>query len=124
MKRLFVIAATTTCLLLASGGYAGAAGRHDAGKCSGSSTYLLTVSRGSAKTLEVKFKVSRATPGESWQLFGSDNGIRIFALSKDASPRGVVAVATNITDQPGADTIKASSYDATSGETCNAMVVY
>jgi hypothetical protein len=125
MKRLLVIAATTTAFLLASGGAAGAAGGgRDAGNCSGSSKYLLTVSRGKATTLKVNFKVSRAAPGGSWQLFGSDNGVRIFALSKVASRRGLVVVATTITNQPGADTIKASSYDATSGETCNATVVF
>ena len=126
MKRqLLVIVTMTAALLVASVGYAGAAGRGEAGKCSGgSSEYQLTVRRASASTLKVKFTVSKAKPGSSWQLFGSDDGDRIFAVSKTASRRGVVSVAKAISNLPGIDTIKASGYDATSGDMCNATLAF
>jgi hypothetical protein len=123
-RRLLVIVTMTATLLVASVGYAGAAGRGASGHCSGSSTYQLTVSRGKTSTLNVKFVVSNAKRGSSWQLFGSDNGDRIFALTKAASNKGTVAVAKTIANLPGADTVKASGYDTTSGETCIATVIY
>jgi hypothetical protein len=95
------------------------------GSCSlGVGSYTLTVARYDATRLRVRFAVSNSVVGQTWQLFGSDNGSRIFAVSKVASLTGVAKVAKLIPDRAGTDAVKATAGDVTTGETCQGSVSF
>jgi hypothetical protein len=50
-------------------------------------------------TLAVRFKINDVDPGESWQLFLSDNGTRVYSGTKTASSDGEVRVRRRIADR-------------------------
>jgi hypothetical protein len=97
--------------------------RH-AGHCDGASTSALVVTQYTATTLRVRFAINNTTPGQTWQLFGSDNGHRIFALNRVTSSTGTAAITRYPTDQPGADVIKATGLNSITGETCSASLTF
>jgi len=112
-------------MLLLTLGASGAVARQRAGNCSlSSASYTLSVKRSSAGGLLVRFVVSNAAKGESWQLFGSDNGNRIFAVAKIATKSGTVTVSQKIPDLPGTDVIRATSASADSGEICEGSISF
>ena len=95
------------------------------GQCSlGVSSYSLTVVRYDATTLRVRFAVSNSTVGQTWQLFGSDNGSRIFAVSRVASLTGTAKVTKLIADRSGTDAVKATASNIITGETCQGSVSF
>ena len=77
-----------------------------------------------ATRLRVKFTISRAPVGSAWQLFGSDDGHRIFAVTRLADINGVVRVGRVIADRAGPDVIKASGYALLSGQTCSGSATF
>jgi hypothetical protein len=95
------------------------------GSCSLSEAdYTLTVVRYDATTLRVRFAVSNSTVGQTWQLFGSDNGSRIFAVSRVASLTGTAKVTKLIADRSGTDAVKATASNIITGETCQGSVSF
>jgi hypothetical protein len=95
------------------------------GSCEGGpGEWTLRVRRESRTTLRVRFRIEDAVPGHTWQLFLSDNGVRVFARSKVADEDGGVRVRTLIRNRAGVDRIKASGVDLVNGETCTGGLRY
>ncbi|MDP9302373.1 MAG: hypothetical protein M3P43_16010 [Actinomycetota bacterium] len=95
----------------------------NAGRCTGGdSTYSLAVSRYDRNRLRVRFRIAHSTPGQTWQIFGSDDGERIFAVKRDVSSDGTASVRRRIPDRHGKDKVKVAASNSTSGEACNATV--
>jgi hypothetical protein len=119
------LAASLVLVVVGAGiAWASAPSIRHAGHCDGTSTSALVVTQYSATSLRVRFAVNNATPGQTWQLFGSDNGHRIFALNRLASPTGTAAVTRYPADQPGSDVIKATGLNSVTGETCSASLTF
>src|SRR5205085_4184935 len=94
-----------------------------AGRCTGGdSTYVLSLSRYDRNTLRVRFAIAHSTPGHSWQIFGSDDRIRIFAVKRTVGAGGTLSVRRRIKDRRGPDHVKVAASDAASGEACSAGV--
>jgi hypothetical protein len=122
------------CVLLLSGilllslGATGASAKHGGddhtrrGDCSlGVATYSLTVNHTSGPNLQVRFVISHAGLGATWMLFGSDNGHRIFSVSRIALT-GTVSVTRTIPDLDGNNRVKATANNILTGETCSGTV--
>ena len=90
--------------------------------CDGSSTSALSVTRYDATRLRVRFAIANSTPGQTWQLFGSDNGIGVFVVSRVVSAGGTVSVRRVVKDLPGKDIVKASGFNVAALETCSGSV--
>jgi hypothetical protein len=129
MRRGMVAAALV--LLLALGIGSAAAGSpagptrsvRNAGACTGGpSTYSLALSRYDRNTLRVRFRIANSTPGQTWQIFGSDNGVRIFAVKRVVSSHRTVSVRKRIADRHRRDRVKVAASNTDSGEACNATV--
>ncbi len=92
------------------------------GDCSlGAARYSLTVKHTSGPNLQVRFVISNAGVGSTWQLFGSDDGNRIFSVSKPALTSSV-SVTRKILDLDGPDTVKATANNISTGEICQGTV--
>jgi hypothetical protein len=115
-----------TAMLLVLLGAGSAAAAHPAAKrpghCDGVSTSTLAATHYDATRLSVRFAIANSTPGQTWQLFGSDNGKRIFAVNRVVSATGTVAVHRYVTDLAGLDSIKATGLNSDTLEACNASI--
>lgn len=95
------------------------------GSCSGGpSDWKLVVRQETASTLRVKFEIEGGAAGQTWQLFISDNGDRIFAGSKVSGDNGYVRVVREPADRAGADQIKATGVNLVTGESCGGSLTY
>ena len=88
------------------------------GRCSGPSTWKLDVRRESGSRLRVQLEIQGGRAGQSWHVFISDDGARIFAGSRTSGAGGLVEVRVGTTDRPGADAIKAAANNQVTRETC------
>jgi hypothetical protein len=130
MRRAVVAAALISLLALglgsaAAGAWAGVPMRdvRSGGRCTGGdSTYSLALSRYDRNTLRVRFRIANSTPGQTWQIFGSDNGARIFAVKRIVPSDGTVSVRKRTHDRRGRDRVKVAATNSASGEACNAIV--
>jgi hypothetical protein len=96
-----------------------------AGSCSlGEASYTLTVVRYDATRLRVRFVISNSTLGQTWQMFGSDNGSRIFAVARVVVLGGTAKVTKLIPDLTGTDTVKGTASNILTGETCQGSVSF
>ena len=93
------------------------------GHCDGTTTWSLSVTQYDATRLRVRFALANSTPGQTWQLFGSDNGVRVFLVNRVVSPTGTASVRRYVKDRPGTDTIKATGLNSI-GEGCIASLAY
>ena len=116
--------ATALLLVVVGAGSAGAAAPDIKRivRCDGSSTSVLSVTRYDATRLRVRFAIANSTPGQTWQLFGSDNGIGVFVVSRVVSASGTVSVRRVVKDLPGKDIVKATGFNAAALETCSGSV--
>jgi hypothetical protein len=95
------------------------------GSCSGGpGDWVLRVRREDAGRLRVRFKIDDVAAGQSWQLFLSDNGTRIYSGTKSASSSGEVRVAMLTTNRAGTDRIAASGVNTKNGSTCEGSLSY
>jgi hypothetical protein len=94
------------------------------GACTGPSDWKLVVRQETATTLRVRFAIEGGADGQTWQLFVSDDGIRVIARSKVSHDGGEVRVRKEIADLAGADTIKASGVNLVTGETCGGALTF
>jgi hypothetical protein len=121
MNRMLRKALATAILLVVLGaGRAGAAAPEirRSGRCDGSSTSVLGVTRYDATRLRVRFAIANSTPGQTWQLFGSDNGIGIFVVNRVVSASGSVSVRRLVKDLPGKDIVTATGFNPAALESC------
>ena len=119
-----LICATSVFLLLvAAPALAGGDVRRQ-GSCSGRGDWRLRVSRDSATTIKVRFDIEHVNPGDSWQLFLSDNGTSIFARTRVADSVGEVRAIKITTDLSGTDRVKGSGVNVTAGGSCDGALTY
>lgn len=116
--------ATAMLLVVVGAGRAGAVApaAKRSGQCQGPSTYSLAVTRYDATRLRVRFAIANSTPGQTWQLFGSDDGTRIFAVNRVVSASGTVSVRRVVKDLPGTDSVKATGINSLSLDVCRGSV--
>ena len=94
------------------------------GSCSGPGDWRLRVSRESTNSIRVRFDIERVDPGESWQLFLSDNGVAIFARTRVADAQGELRAVKITADRSGRDLIKGSGVNISAGGSCNGSLKY
>ena len=58
----------------------------------GAADWRLRVAAEDADTLRVRFRIEDVAPGQSWQLFLSDNGTRIFSATRSSGSQGEIRV--------------------------------
>jgi hypothetical protein len=93
------------------------------GSCSGGSgDYRLDVQREDRNSLRVRFEIEAEGAGERWQVFVSDDGVRVFARTRYSNDDGDVRVRIDIADRAGTDRISASAANLDDGETCGGSV--
>ena len=93
------------------------------GSCSGGSgSYRLEVQREDRNTLRVRFEIEAQGAGERWQVFVSDNGVRVLARTRYSNDDGDLRVRIVIPDRAGTDRISASAANLDDGETCGGSV--
>lgn len=124
-RRAFRSLCVAACVVLVSTGVASAGGEVRRGSCSGGEGHwVLRVERVDRNTLAVRFKIVDVDPGESWQLFLSDNGVRVHSATKVADARGEVRIQDRIRDRAGTDRIRASGVNVNDGTTCQGSVSF
>ena len=97
--------------------------QRNAGRCSGGgSSFVLAVSRYDRNTLRVRFSITHSRRGDTWQIFGSNDRVRIFALTKVTRSDGTVRVRRRTKDRRGPDHVKVAASNTDSGEACSAAV--
>lgn len=95
------------------------------GSCSGGpGDWRLRVRRESATAIRVRFDIEHVDPGDSWQLFLSDNGTRIFAGTRVADANGELHAIRITADRSGTDRVKASGVNITDGGSCDGALTY
>ena len=94
------------------------------GSCSGRGEWTLRVRRETSTTIRVRFLIERAEPGDTWQLFLSDNGTRIFSASRVADADGELRAVRVTSNRSGTDRVKGSGVNISSGGSCEGVVSY
>lgn len=128
MKRRICAVVLSAALLLALGASGAAAekgnGRTRTGPCSlDKATFTLSVKHTSGSMLQVQFAVKNAGVGSTWMLFGSDNGTRIFSVSRIVTLSNVAKVTRTIEElDDDDDAVKATANNLLTGEICQATV--
>jgi hypothetical protein len=123
-RRLFrVCAAAFVGLMLVSALASGALadGARRRGSCDGRGHWELRVDRESAHGLRVRFEVDDVRQDDTWQVFLSDDGVRIFAGTR-TSTDGDFRVRTLTRDRRGRDRIRASAVDIDASGSCAGSV--
>ena len=93
------------------------------GSCSGGpGDWTLRVRRDDG-VLRLRFKIDDVPTGQSWQLFMSDNGTRVYSGTK-TSDGGEVRVSKRTTNRSGSDRIVASGVNTKTGTTCEGSLSY
>jgi len=124
-----IVALTSSLALVFALGTASPAAADDEvrrrGSCSGGpGDWVLRVRREDAGRLRVRFKIDDVAAGQSWQLFLSDDGTRIYSGTKTASSSGEVRVSLLTTNRAGTDRIAASGVNTRIGTTCEGSLSY
>jgi hypothetical protein len=122
-SRRAIAAALTGVVLTAAPVWSGDGARRE-GSCSGPGHWTLRVGRESTSTLRVRFTVRDADEGDTWQVFLSDDGHRVFAGTRVAGDDGRFRVRTVTRDRAGHDRIDASAIDADTGHSCEGALRY
>ena len=125
-RRSFRSLCLAVCVVVVGAGSASAGdGVRRRGDCAGGEgDWDLRVERVDRTTLAVRFKIDDVDPGESWQMFLSDNGTRVYSGTKTASSDGEVRVRRRIADRSGTDRIGASGVNVNDGTTCQGSVSF
>jgi hypothetical protein len=127
MGRRVIVGALAICLAAALAAPAGASDDRvrRRGECTGGpSEWKLIVRQETASTLRVKWEIEGGARGQTWQLFISDNGDRIYAGSKTSRDGGEVRVVREIADRAGGDLIKATGVNLATGESCGGSLTF
>ena len=80
--------------------------------------------RETATTIRVRFDIEHVRPGDTWQLYLSDNGTRIFSASRVADSEGELRAVTLAANRSGIAHVKGSGVNVTAGGTCDGAVAY
>jgi hypothetical protein len=121
--RIHAIALVLALMLAAAPAHASDEVRRR-GSCSGGpGDWTLRVRRDDG-ALRVRFTIDDVAAGQSWQLFLSDNGTRIFSGTKTSNAGGEVRVSRRTTNRAGSDRIAASGVNTVNGTTCEGSLTY
>jgi hypothetical protein len=121
--RIHAIALALALMLAAAPAHASDEVRRR-GSCSGGpGDWTLRVRRDDG-ALRVRFTIDDVAAGQSWQLFLSDNGTRIFSGTKTSNAGGEVRVSRRTTNRAGSDRIAASAVNTVNGTTCEGSLTY
>jgi len=94
------------------------------GSCSGGpGDWTLRVRRDDG-ALRVRFTIDDVAAGQSWQLFLSDNGTRIFSGTRTSNAEGEVRASKRTRNRAGSDRIAASGVNTVNGTTCEGSLTY
>jgi hypothetical protein len=94
------------------------------GSCSGRGEWKLRVRRETATTIRVRFDIDRLDSGDTWQLFLSDNGTRIFSGSRTVGSDGEVRAVKVTSNLSGDDRIKGSGVNTSASGSCDGSLTY
>jgi hypothetical protein len=94
------------------------------GSCSGRGSWVLITRRQTTSTIKVRFTIEHVAAGSTWQLFLSDNGVRILATTKTAGSDGEVRASKITADRSGVDHIKASGVNLDAGGSCAGSLAF
>jgi hypothetical protein len=120
MRRTLSLALALIVLLAVP---ARAGGDDHRGSCSGGrGEWRLRVQREDADTLRIRFRIEDVAPGQSWQLFISDNGTRVYSATSTSTSQGEIRVNKLTRDRAGRDRIAASGVNSAAGTTCEGSV--
>jgi hypothetical protein len=103
----------------------GTGNSQDSGDCSAGSTWYLKADAnrgGDGHTVEVKFRISSADGGQTWDWQILDNGTVEATGDTTTKSNGTFAEKQSISNQEGPDTVMLSATNATTGETCVGQV--
>ena len=117
LVRVCVVALGAIALVVGVAVDASADGARRRGSCQGPGHWELRVARVSDHRLRVRFGVEGVRDGDTWQVFLSDDGVRIYARSR-TSNGGDFRVRTLTRDRRGHDRIKASAVDVDASGSC------
>ena len=119
-------AVSALVILLATASFATAGGSDVTreGSCSGRGEWTLRVRRETATTIRVRFVIDRLDTGDTWQLFLSDNGTRIFSASRVVDAQGEVRAVKVTTNRSGNDRVKGSGVNVSDSGSCEGVVTY
>lgn len=93
------------------------------GDCAGGpGDYELRVGRVDRATLRVRFRIDDVDPGEAWQIFVSDNGVRVVSMTKTSNAEGQIRIRRRIRDRAGTDRVVASGLNVVDGTTCRGTI--
>jgi hypothetical protein len=121
--RLAVLA-LLTLVVTSSLAWAGVEDVTRSGSCSGRGDWKLRVRRETASTVRVRFDIEHVRPGDTWQLYLSDNGTRIFSASRVADSEGELRAVRITANRSGTDHVKGSGVNVTAGGTCDGALAY
>jgi hypothetical protein len=119
-----VVVAVLTLVTTASSVWAGGGDTTRSGSCSGHGDWKLRVRRETATTIRVRFDIERVQPGDTWQLYLSDNGTRIFSASRVADSEGELRAVKVTANRSGTDHVKGSGVNVSAGGTCDGALAY
>src|SRR4249919_1629590 len=101
MRRALSIALVFAVLFTVSA-QAGGNGSDRHGSCDGGpGHWRLRVQREDADTLRIRYRIEDVAPGQSWQLFISDNGTRIYSATRSSGSQGEIRVNKTTRDRSG-----------------------
>ncbi len=121
MRRALSLALVLAVLFTVPAHAGSANDRH--GACDGGpGRWRLRVQREDADTLRIRFRIEDVAPGQSWQLFISDNGTRIYSATRTSTSQGEIRVDKNTRDRAGRDHIAANAVNSATGTTCEGSV--
>lgn len=123
--RIWRLVAAFAFAALVLGATSALASEDARGSCSGGpSEWRLVVGREDDRTLRIRFRIEDGEPDQAWQLFLSDDGVRVYAGTKVSNDDGRVQVRRLTTDLVGRDRIEAAGVNVDTGESCSGRVVF
>lgn len=123
-RRWFRASCLVVAVLVVSAAPASADGdARRRGDCvGGPGDYELRVGRVDRTTLRIRFRIDDVDPGDAWQIFVSDNGVRVVSRTKTSNAEGQVRIRRRIRDRAGTDRVVASGLNVVDGTTCRGTV--
>lgn len=94
------------------------------GPCDFGSEWRLIVRRETPTTLRVRYVIATGRAGETWSVFLSMDGSRLFTGKRVTNSEGYIRVTRFPPDSPGEDTIAGYANNWLSGESCRGSLIY
>ena len=123
-RHLARVGAIALAMSLAAPVVAAPAAVEREGSCSGGPGHWNLRVRRESGDLFIRFNIVDVAAGQTWQVFISDNGSRIFSGTRVSSSTGKVRVTTTTRDRAGSDRIAASGVNTKTGTTCEGSLRY